>query len=114
MSGLPCPSSYWTISKSDNIKQHDRVCQINLGVTNLAEFFTALGAPYPVLTDLELLSFAFGPSGPILPDPVKFLGGSSNLQSLSITDIPVPGIPELLLSCLAPSSSIFTGSPSIY
>ena len=87
----------------DNIKavleHHDRVCQIKLNVSNLAEVFTALGASYPVLTDLELLLFEVRPPGPFLPDPVKFLGGSSNLQSLSFIGIPVPGIPELLLSC---------------
>ena len=89
--------------RHDNIKavleHHDRVCQIKLNVTNLAEIFTEFEAPYPVLTDLELLLFEVGSPGLILPDPAKFLGGSSNLQLLSNTGIPVLGIPELLLSC---------------
>lgn len=53
----------------DNIKAvleyHNRVCQIKSNVTNLAEVFTALQAPYAVLTDLELLIFEVGLPGPI-------------------------------------------------
>ena len=92
-----------TRTKHDNIKaaleHHDRVCQIKLSVplpSDLAEVFAALEAPFPLLTDLKLEST--GTSDPILPNPVKFLGGSTHLRSLSFSAISVPGLPELLLS----------------
>jgi len=75
------------------------VCQIKLWVSewNLADVFAALEArPFPLLTDLDLQ--LTGNSNPIFPNPVKFLGGSTHLRSLSFRRIPVPGLPELLLS----------------
>ena len=92
-----------TSTKHDNIKaaleHHDRVRQIQLNVpwpSYLADVFAALEVPFPVLADLHLLST--GNSDPIFPNPVKFLGGSTHLRSLSFTGIPVPGLPKLLLS----------------
>ena len=92
-----------TPTKHENIKaaleHHDRVCQIQLNVSlpsDLVEVFAALEAPFPLLTDLKLGST--GTPDPILPNPVKFLGGSTHLRSLSFSAISVPGLPELLLS----------------
>lgn len=60
------------------------------------DVFAALEKPFPALTDLKLqLS---GSLDPIFPDPVKFLGGSTRLRSLSLTFVPMPGLPKLLLS----------------
>ena len=35
---------------------------------------------------------------PIYPNPDKFLGGSTHLRSLSLTGIPIPNLPKILLS----------------
>ena len=92
-----------TRTRHDNIKaalkHHDRVCQIRLDVPlppDLAMVFAALEAPFPSLTDLKLKST--GTPDPILPNPVKFLGGSPHLRSLSLSAISVPGLPKLLFS----------------
>jgi len=103
---LPISLSARFISSMDDIDNiqaalrhhNDRVCQIKLYVprSELAEVFAALEAPFPLLTDLALRSL--GAKDAIIPNPVKFMRGSINLRSLSFYDIPVPGIPELLLS----------------
>jgi hypothetical protein len=92
-----------SIVSLDNIKaaleHHDRVCQIKLGVHyefNTAEVFAALEVPFPMLTDLGV-RLGSNALDPILLDPVKFLGRSSHLRSLSFDNIPAPGLPELLL-----------------
>lgn len=47
------------------------------------DVFTALEKPFPALTDLTLL--VKESSDPIFPNPVKFFGGFTHLQSLSLT-----------------------------
>jgi hypothetical protein len=89
----------------DNIKAafelNERVSQIDLLITRHPldgfDVFAALEKPFPALTDLKLR--LAGSSDPIFPNPVKFLGGSARLRSLSLTDMPMPGLPKLLLSC---------------
>jgi hypothetical protein len=98
-------SSYCdSVVSLDNIKaaleHHDRVCRIKVHVhwrLEIAEVFAALEAPFPVLTDLDLQT-EHDTLDTILLDPVKFLGGSTHLRSLSFDSIPVLGLPELLLS----------------
>ena len=87
----PSLSTSLSIIKA-TLEHHDRVHQINLGVSELAEVFAALEAPFPVLTDLCLKSS--GNSKPIRPNPVvKFLGGFTHLLSLSFHGIPIPTLP---------------------
>jgi hypothetical protein len=88
----------------DNIKAafelNERVSQIDLIMRHpldVLDVFAALEKPFPALTDLKL--GLTRPSDPIFPNPVKFLGGSTRLRSLSLTFIPMPGLPKLLLSC---------------
>jgi hypothetical protein len=81
------------------LKHHDRVCRIKLDITwelDSKEIFAALEEPFPVLTVLKM--FSNGTSHPIFPNPDQFLGGSTHLRSLSLTGIPIPGLPKLLLS----------------
>jgi hypothetical protein len=92
-----CRSSTCLDSIKAALEHNDRVCQIKLNARwpkEFAEVLAALEAPFPVLTDLDLQSI--GLSNPILLDPVKFLGGSTQLRSLSFTGIPVSRLPELL------------------
>jgi hypothetical protein len=89
--------------RGDNIiaalKHHNRVCKINLGdLTSplLKRLATVTEGPFPELTDLSLTSIELAPS-PVLPD--SFLGGSATrLQSVTLEDIPFPGLPKLLRS----------------
>lgn len=83
------------------LKHRDRVCQINLDLTwesDLKGFFETLEEPFPVLINLNLYTMVNGlwDGNPL--NPVKFLGGSTRLQSLSLTGIPFPGLPKYLLS----------------
>jgi hypothetical protein len=86
----------------DNIRavlEHgDRIMSINLVVTwHLEEVFAALEAPFPALTDLELRSTDDWDDSPQIPlDPLKFLGGSTHLRSLTFAEIAIPRLPELL------------------
>jgi len=79
------------------LKRHDRVCKITThNIPNsLLKEVAAMSEPFPVLIDLELVSFEEDP--PIVPD--SFLGGSvPSLQSLNLSGIPFPAIGKLLLS----------------
>jgi hypothetical protein len=81
------------------LRHHDRVCKINSYSErfqdSMLEQFTAIDEPFPVLTSLDLTSFA--PNVPVLPD--SFLGGSApELRSLHLTGIPYPSIGILLSS----------------
>ncbi len=95
-------SNYGGIPKSAHcikaaLEHHERVCEIKLhsiSGSELAEVFAALEAPFPVLTDLYLAS----DGSTIIPNPEKSFHGSTSLQSLSFSSIPVPGLPGLLLS----------------
>jgi hypothetical protein len=90
----------------DNIKAafelNERISQVDLYMMkhSLDDFdvFAALEKPFPALTDLKLR--LIGSEDPIHLNPVKFLGGSSTrLRSLSLSFVPMPGLPKLLLSC---------------
>jgi hypothetical protein len=86
---------------NDNIKaaleHNDRVCQIELSLMwELGNIFEALKEPFPELTVLKLHST--GTPDPILLYPDHYLGGTTHLRSLSLTCIPIPGLPNLLLS----------------
>jgi hypothetical protein len=107
--GLPIVVSGYcdTITCVRNIKaalEHsDRICQIELMVNAhkvpAEGVFTALEKPFPVLTDLDLSQwpsvsiFEFG-----YPDPLKFLGSSIHLRSLSLGGIAIPQFPALIAS----------------
>ena len=95
---------YWGTCGLNNIKAafefNERVSQIDLVILrhSLDDFdvFAALEKPFPALTDLKLQ--LRGSPDPIFPDLVKFLDGSTRLRSLSLTFVPMPGLPKLLLS----------------
>ena len=79
------------------LKRNDRVCKIRIyNVPNsLLEELATMTEPFPVLIELELVSYKADP--PILPD--SFLGGSvPQLRSLDLWGIPFPAIGKLLLS----------------
>jgi hypothetical protein len=79
------------------LKLNDRVCQISLFmIRGMDKVFAALEQPFPALTDLHL--FGFWDQVSVSPNPAKFLGGSTNLRSLSVLGIPIQGLPKLLLS----------------
>jgi hypothetical protein len=87
----------------DNIKaalEHgNRICQIELMINSrqlpINGVFAALEKPFPALTDLDLSPWPV-PSISGYPDPLKFLGGSSHLRSLSLGAIAIPQFPSLL------------------
>jgi len=79
------------------LKQHHRVCTIDIpGIPkSLLNRFMVMKKPFPSLKKLELSSN--DESIPVLPD--SFLGGSApQLQTLSLSGIPFPGLQNLLLS----------------
>jgi hypothetical protein len=78
------------------LQQHNRVRTIDIyGVPNsLLKEFAAMQEPFPALTELWLWSH--DENVPVLPD--SFLGGSPRLQELTLSGIPFPGLPKLLLS----------------
>ncbi|KAH9964137.1 hypothetical protein BC827DRAFT_1265949 [Russula dissimulans] len=80
------------------LEHNDRVCEVVIiqVQSSLLERFTAvMQEPFPMLTHLELLSN--GESVPVLPD--SFLGGyAPRLQTLSVTNIPIPTLQKLALS----------------
>ena len=79
------------------LKHHNRVCQIQLFTLGELEFIIApLEEPFPILTDLELVS-SLQFSSPFNPNPSKFLGGSAHLRSLTLRRIPIPDLLNLLL-----------------
>jgi hypothetical protein len=79
------------------LQQHNRVCTIIMGgvPSSLLKEFAAMQEPFPALTYLYL--YSFDENVPVLPD--SFLGGSApRLQKLTLSGIPFPGLPKLLLS----------------
>jgi hypothetical protein len=84
----------------DAFEHHDRVCQIELFLMReLEDIFEALEKPFPELTVLNLHSTAFREGwDPIYSYSGQFLGGTTHLRSLSLTRIPISGLPNLLLS----------------
>jgi hypothetical protein len=89
------PESGW-----DNIvaalERKDRVCGITLKPELQWEMLLdAMREPFPALTQLELRSDI--EMDPVVPD--WFMGGSApRLQSLLLESVPIPGLPNLLLS----------------
>jgi hypothetical protein len=92
-----CSSNTCLDNITDALEYHDRVCQIELSLKwGLEEIFDAFEEPFPELTVLKLHSTR-------TPDPIflfsdQYLGGTTRLRSLSLTRIPIPGLPNLLLS----------------
>jgi hypothetical protein len=86
--------------QSDNIiaalEHSDRVCHIVFEIPSLPSqnFWAAMRGPFPALTILHLSSDV---TLPVVPD--SFLGGfAPRLQDLSLFDIPIPGLPKLLMT----------------
>jgi hypothetical protein len=80
------------------LEHNDRICQIKfVSAWDLERIFAALEEPFPALTDLELWSID-DDAVSVFPNPFKFLGGSSQLRSLELGGISIPGLPKLLSS----------------
>ena len=83
------------------LEHSDRIREIEIRLNGYTtrefeKLWTAMQVPFPELTAL-LLDHEDSPSVPVLPD--SFLRGSApRLRFLSLTSIPFPGIPKLLLS----------------
>jgi hypothetical protein len=77
--------------------QSNRVCDVglHLGGRALEEVLAAMRVPFPEMTEMVLFSEDETP--PTIPD--SFLGGSApRLQHFILNNIPIPGLPNLLLS----------------
>ena len=77
--------------------QSNRVCQVNLYLTDLdlERVLAAMQVPFPELTGLSLTSY--DETVPVIPD--SFLDGSApRLREFELGGIPFPGLPNLLLS----------------
>jgi hypothetical protein len=92
---------YMNSSGTDNIiaalGQSNRVCQVSLELAGLQleQVLAAMQVPFPELTELWLDSK--GGTLPVIPD--SFLDGSApRLRRFSLSGIPFPGLPKLLLS----------------
>ncbi|KAH9037530.1 hypothetical protein EDB84DRAFT_1577582 [Lactarius hengduanensis] len=92
-----------TPNDEDNIisalEHHDRVCDIRLTTSQWdsrsEKFDTAVQEPFPVLARLYIYWGRRDP--PVLP--AKFLGGSAPcLREITLSGIPYPALPRLLLS----------------
>ena len=100
-------SSFWLpIGKVDTdyvteniiaaLKHNNRVCQLSLSSIPLEEVLATMQQPFPALTLLHLRRHEHEVA-PI--DADSFLGGSApHLQTLKLSEIPIPGLPKLLLS----------------
>jgi hypothetical protein len=76
--------------------QGTRVCQVNLGLTDLQseQVLAAMEVPFPELTDLRL--FSYDTTLPVIP--ASFLDGSApRLRSFYLNGIPFPELPKLHL-----------------
>jgi hypothetical protein len=90
------------------LEHHDRVCQIDIGLPRsqpeFERFTTVMQGPFPVLTSLNIWSEPQGEGPPVngamlrqLPN--TFLAGSApRLQSLTLTGVPFPTLPQLFSS----------------
>jgi hypothetical protein len=80
------------------LKRSSRVRVIDLrrvSSSDLGKLSAAMQVPFPELTDLDLRLSSYGEV--VLPD--SFLGGSApSLRFLSLSGIPFPGLPKLVLS----------------
>ena len=99
---IQCDGYEDPIGSVDNIiaalERTDRVCQINLESVSSSDMETVLAAMqerFSELTNLHL-SPDYG-TVPVIPD--SFLGGSApRLEHFSLSRVPFPGLPKLLLS----------------
>jgi hypothetical protein len=72
---------------------------LDLAGWQLEEVFAAMQVPHPELIIMRLFSRGANEALPVIPVPDSFLGGSApRLQSFSLSGIPFPGLPNLLLS----------------
>ncbi|KAI0244895.1 hypothetical protein BJV78DRAFT_1159414, partial [Lactifluus subvellereus] len=83
------------------LEHRDRVCNIRLSYLTsslLERLATVAQEPFPVLTNLDLHYYGYrGQTPPVLPD--TFLGGfAPRLESLHLSGISLPALPNLLLS----------------
>ena len=79
------------------LEHPNRVCSVKLYVTDLqlGTVITLMQKPFPLLTHLCIASV--GGNAPIFP--AEFLGGSAPcLQEITLSSIPFPALPALLLS----------------
>jgi hypothetical protein len=91
-----------TLSGTDDIiatlGKSNRVCEVflrDLAGWQMENILAAMQVPFPELTDLHL--YSNGETLPVIPD--SFLGGSApRLQIFTMSGIPFPGLPKLLLS----------------
>ena len=89
-------------SGTDNViaalEQRNRVCDVLLWCParwQLEKVLAAMQVPFPELTDLQLVSDDETP--PVIPD--SFLDGSApRLRSLTLSGVPFPRLPKLLMS----------------
>ena len=79
------------------LEHHDRVCKIMLFFArcNPEDLIASLEIPFPILTGLNLNAFT---SRSFEADPSKFLCGSTQLRSLTLTCIRIPDILKSLTS----------------
>ncbi|KAH9172914.1 hypothetical protein EDB89DRAFT_2242640, partial [Lactarius sanguifluus] len=81
------------------LKHRDRVYSVRLVVmgSQLEKMATVLQEPFPALTHLDISTVRLREYVPILP--AEFLGGSAScLQEITLSGIPLPTLPALLLS----------------
>ena len=81
------------------LKHRDRICDVSLDIqgSQLAKVATVMKKPFPVLTRLHVTSDPDDRNVPILPR--EFLGRSAPcLQKITLSGIPYPTLPKLLLS----------------
>jgi hypothetical protein len=98
------PKQRWITSLIAELGHGDRICQIDLDcypTPQIEKLWTAMQVPFPELAYLylSLRGWSYGglPHGLVLPD--SFLGGSApRLRFLTLTCIPFPGLPKVLLS----------------
>ena len=96
--GLGAP--FGTDNIITTLGQSNRICQViivDLLYGQFEQLLAAMQVPFPELTDLRLSS-SLKPQE-VIPDPGSFLGGSApRLQYVSLSGIPFPGLPTLLMS----------------
>jgi hypothetical protein len=111
----PFPIEVYPSRYDDNViaalEHHDRVCQIDIGLPRsqpeLGRFTTIMQEPFPALTRLNIWSESEPQvqvedppvDGALLGLPDTFLAGSApRLQSLTLTSVPFPTLPQFLSS----------------
>ena len=90
----------------------DRICDIRLSVTSsqLGKIAMAMQEPLPMLTRLHI----FSRDGDGLILPAEFLGGSVPcLQDITLSGIPYPSLPTLLLSATDLVTLVSAVSPQL-